>query len=166
MGYHVSGVDISENAKKLVENKLQNYPQFKDKVDLRILGPKDESLYWEDNFFDYIVSNQTVYYLFSKQKIVRLLNEFKRILKPQGRLIVTMMSRFNMGCIKGKEVGEDLYEWISYYKSENKPDRVYIVKDENHARDLFSMFKIHEVGYFDNYYCGVAGHHWVILASK
>ena len=29
-----------------------------------------------------------------------------------------------------------------------------------------NMFIVKEVGYLDNYYCGVGGHHWVILAEN
>ena len=70
-----------------------------------------------------------------------------------------------MGCTKGREIRKDVYEWDTYLKNDT-PDRCYIVRDEKHARDLFSVFEIQEVGWFDNYYCGVAGHHWVILASN
>lgn len=165
-GYSVFGVEVSKLALKITQQKLKNLPQFKDKVDLLLLRPEDKTLPYKDEYFDYILSNQTIYFLFSKEKITNLLGEFKRILKPGGQLIISMMSSFNSMCTKGKKVGPDLYEYICYDAPESMPNRLYIIRDEKHAREIFSMFNIHEVGYFDNNYCGIAGHHYVILASK
>lgn len=164
LGYICEGIEVSKNAKILAENKLQNYPQFEGKVNLHLLEKHQSSLPFEDNYFDYILSNQVVYFLAHEEKIKKLLNEFKRILKPNGRLIITMMSRLNHFCTKGIEIEPNIYKYED--KENNYLRYVYILLDEGHAREMFSIFKIHEIGWFDNYYCGVSGHHFVILASK
>ena len=163
-GYMCSAVEVSLNAKTLVENKLKEYPQFDGKVDLHILEEGQEHLPFEDDTFDYIVSNQVVYFLASEQKIVHLLSEFKRVLRSNGRLIITMMSRLNHFCFKGIEIEPNIYKYED--KGNDYIRYVYILRDEGHARDLFSLFEINEIGWFENYYCGVAGHHYVILASN
>lgn len=163
-GYSCSGVDIASTAKNVVIRKLEKYPKYKDKYSLHILTNDDKQLMFEDNSFDYIVSNQTVYFSASETGVLKLLREFNRVLKPDGRLIITMMSRLNTFCISGTEIEPNVYK---YYSKENDwTNYAYIVRDEGHARDLFSMFKIHEIGWFDNYYCGRSGHHFVVLASK
>ena len=163
-GYSCSGIDIVSTAKDIVIRKMEKYPQYKDKYDLHILKDDDKQLMFEDNCFDYIVSNQVVYFLADEEKIIMLLNEFKRILKPNGRLIITTMSRLNSYCIKGIEVEPNIF------KCEDKINEVskyfYIIQDQGHARDLFSMFNIQEIGWFDNYYCGHSGHHYVLLLSN
>lgn len=166
-GYEGYGIEVSQNAKKLVERKLRKHPEFGRKIDLRLLGPADETLPWKSNYFDYIVSNQVIYFLFSKVKIIRLLNEFNRVLKPRGKFIISTMGKSDMRCTKGKEVGPDLFEYsekdVSY---DGGTSRHYILRDEQHARELFSMFHIDEVGFFAHSYCGVTDHHYLILGEK
>lgn len=163
-GYNCSGIEVSKNAKSLVEKKLQTFPEYSGNVELHILEKDQETLPFKDNEFDYILSNQVVYFLANEHKIVALLNEFKRILKSSGKIIITMMSRLNHFCIKGTEIEPNVYE---YEDNENEyKNYVYIIRDEGHARELFSIYNIHEIGWFDNYYCGASGHHYVILASN
>ena len=163
-GYTCSGIDVAQSAKTLVKNKLTNYPHFEGKVDLHVLDNNTIALPFKDNYFDYIVSNQVLYFLADDQKIRHVLQEFIRILKPNGRLIISMMSRLNHFCIKGIEDPPHIYKYEE--KDTDFIRFVYILHDEEHVRDLFSCLKIHEIGWFDNYYFGVSGHHYVILASK
>lgn len=72
------------------------------------------------------------------------------------------MSRFNEACINGTPLGDNIYQW----EVKNQKAKVFITRDEKHARNVFGAFKINEIGYMDNYYCNVAGHHWVILAEN
>jgi len=164
IGHMVAGIEVSTEARKITEKKLKEYPLLKKRCELYMLTKNDKRLPYKSNSFDYILSNQTVYFLNSEKKIRYLLKEFNRILKPNGRIIISMMSRFNRGCTAGKYVGNNCYEYFADGLSE--PNKVYIVKDEDHIRKLFDVFKINEIGYFDNYYCGEAGHHFVVLASK
>ena len=164
-GYNVSGIEVSNEAKKVTEIKLLKYPEYRGKYNLMLINEKTKALPYPDNTFDFILSNQTVYFLFDEKNIIELLNEFKRVLKPKGRFIISMMSRMDTGCIDGTPLGDNRYEYGTF-ETDELSNRVYIVRDENHARQLFSMFKIHEVGYFDFYYCGECGHHWVVLGEK
>jgi hypothetical protein len=66
--------------------------------------------------------------------------------------------------MKGTEIKPNIYKYED--KRNGNLNYVYIIQDEGHARDLFSMFNIQEIGWFDNYYCGASGHHWVILLSN
>lgn len=164
-GYKVYGIEISNNAKQLAEGKLSKYPEYNGKWKLDIITEKDKMLPYNDDFFDYILANQVVYFLVDEYKIKHLLNEFKRVLKSKGKFIITMMSRFDIGTIDGYPIGANRYEYDTF-ETDSYPNRVYIIRDEGHARKLFSMFKVHEIGYFDFYYCGECGHHWVILGEK
>jgi SAM-dependent methyltransferase len=165
-GYYVSGIEISNEAKKLTEKKLKTHQELKGMFDLKILNGNDKILPYEDDTFDFILSNQTVYFLASRTKINRLINEFHRILKPGGKIIITMMSRLNTGCTSGVPLGDDVYEYVIANTKSSIPNRVYIIRDETHLRELFSVFKIDEIGYFDNYYGGMSGHHYVMMGRK
>jgi len=159
-GYTVDGIDIAENAIARVRDRLKGYSGWT----ADILRPCDEALPYQDNQFDFIVCNQVIYYLGSKERIKRLLNEFQRVLKPNGKVIITTMSRFNDGCTKGRIIGENIYEWEMGPVKKNI--NVYVFRDEKHIREVINMFNIVEIGYMDNYYCGVSGHHWVVLAEN
>ncbi len=164
-GYSVSGIEVSPSALKITEKKLERYPEFSGKFELALLDGSSKSLPYEDNYFDVILANQVLYFIGDKEKIEEMLIEFDRILRPGGKLIASMLSRINEFSVKGQEIIPDVYEYyISGLETENKL-QVYIIRDESHARELFSMFDINEVGYFDNYYCGVCGHHFVVLAE-
>lgn len=159
-GYTVGGIDITDNAIERVKHRLKELSGWTAKV----LRPQDEKLPYDDNAFDFILCNQVIYYLGSEERITRLLNEFQRVAKPGGKLIITAMSRFNDGCAKGAPLGDDVYEWEM--GPVGKKIRVYIFRDERHVREVMGMFAISEIGFMDNSYCGVRGHHWVVLAEN
>lgn len=158
-GYTVDGIDITDNAIERVQNRLKEHSGWTAKV----LRPSDEKLPYRDNAFDFILCNQVIYYLGSEERIKRLLYEFQRVLKPGAKLIITALSRFSDACTKGRRVEDNMYEWDMPIGEKIKS---YIFRDENHIRKVIDMFTINEIGYFDNYYCGVGGHHWVILAEN
>lgn len=155
-GYDVVGTEISSNAIKKIEKKLEDYPMLNWKAEL--IEPDDQRLPFDDNEFDFIMSNQTVYFITPKENTIKLLEEFKRVLKPGGKIIISMMSRFNQYCIRGEPLGDDIYRCDGW--------EVVILQTEKDVRDMFSMFKIDEIGYFDNYYFDMAGHHWVIIGEN
>ena len=161
MGYGCEGIDVSKTALALVENKLKRYPEFEGKCNLSLLGARQD-LPFADNHFDYILANQVIYFLASKEAVQKLLYEFQRVLKPGGKLIATMASQLNNYCSKGFEVKPDVYKYSEY----GLDFWAYVLRDEGHAREVFSMFDIQEIGWFDNHYCGSAGHHFVILATN
>lgn len=163
-GYTCTGVDTSESARKITEGKLDKHPEFKGKSRLYVLEENQKDLPFPDNQFDYILSNQVVFFLADEEKMLNLFREFKRVLKPKGRLIISMMSRLNSHCVNGKQVAPNIY--AEEHEDIGSTDYVYIVQDEAHVRRLFSMFEIHEVGWFENHYFGRSGHYYVVLAAN
>lgn len=167
LGYEMTGVEVSQEAFSITKRKLEERGYG---ADLRILTAKDQKLPFPDSSFNAIVCNQTLYFLVTEERITHCLNEFYRVMKPGARLICTMMSRFNSMCTEGIPIGCGAYE--HNFKGNltdappEMPNRVYVTWDEAHCRRLFHGFEIKEIGYFDNYYCGMAGHHWVVLAEK
>jgi len=75
-------------------------------------------------------------------------------------MIVSMLSRFNTYCIEGVPKGGHVY---TYTTATGEID-VYVAYDETHLRDIFAPFDIVEIGYWDNFYNGVCGHHYVVKA--
>lgn len=165
-GYSVEGIDVAESAKDLVLKKLKDKKDLLGRINLKTLTAEDgDKLPYPDNFFDFILSNQVVYHLGSRGAIDLLLDEFLRILKPAGKMIVTLMGSTNVFCQSGKQVDEHVYEYVDVTGSFG-PMRVYVFEDEKHIRRVFKKFQIDEVGWFDNNYCGINGYHFVVLCRK
>ena len=85
---------------------------------------------------------------------------FEVDLKPEGRMIISMLSRFNTYCFEGTPKGDNVFT----YKTPYGEIDVYVTYDETHLRDIFSLFNIVEIGYWDNYYNNISGHHFVVKA--
>lgn len=161
-GYQVSGIDVSSNVIKSLGQSLHKHYDS-NLYDLKIIEDSTTQLPYLDNSFDKILTNQTVYFLASEEKIKSLLTEFKRVLKPGGKIIISMMSRLNTYCINGTPLGDDIYR---YKQSDIETYDVFITRDETHLRDVFSAVAIDQIGWFDNYYNGISGHHYVLLAHN
>lgn len=168
-GYEMFGLDIDQSLINRVHGKISNRglkPAYQPVLD--IIDESTAQLPYQNGFFDAILSNQVVYLLADEEKIRFLLSEFRRVVKPGGYLLVTLMGEKNVCCVKGRYLGNNVYEYDDASRMNKiKGDfthRYYIVHSEPHIRYLFSEFEIDEVGYFDNNYLGIAGHHYVVMA--
>ena len=166
--YEMYGVDVDDSLitrlrKKIAMRKIS----LKHKPQLFTLEHDTERLPYEDNFFDCILSNQVIYLLADERKILHLLKEFHRITRPGGRLLITLMGEKNCCCVQGRYLGNNVYEYDDSSKMNkikgNFIHRYYIVHSRSHIQYLFKDFVIDEIGSFDNDYCGIGGHHYVVM---
>ena len=77
-GLKVSGIDLSEEAIEFAKNKTNNRIEFK-------VG----SVYhlpWEDNSFDIVLSSDVIEHL---EDVSQYLKEIKRVLKPNGKCVIS-----------------------------------------------------------------------------
>lgn len=158
-GYDVWGLDVSKTAVKRGRSRLKKLGL---NAHLDVVDTSWEKLPFPDDFFDVIHSSQCIYFLGDLGKINRLLNEFKRILKPDGKIYVSTLGRENSICKEGKRIKENIYSCNRV----SVPQNCYVYPDKNALRKSFCIFDIVEIGSFNNVYCGVNGFHWVVLAQK
>ncbi len=95
-------IDLTQAMLKRAENKLKKH-NLLDKVDLRLGDAKN--LPYPDETFD-IVYNAYMFDLIDVSEFPTILSEFKRVLKPGGKLVLVNMSKNK----KGKTLYEFLYE--------------------------------------------------------
>ena len=97
------GVDISSGMLEVTGNRLKKHG-FLDRVEL-YRGDAMEMSY-VDNKFDAVFMSFTLE-LFDTPEIPKILNEIKRVLKPEGRLGVVSLSKDY-----GETMSLKLYEWF------------------------------------------------------
>ena len=100
-GYTVYGLDVSESALATTKNrfKVDNNDLIKN-LHLSLLSKKTTKLNFDDNYFDYIVAMSILSLLGSEERIKLLLNEFKRVLKKGGKIVLDINdheSEFSQG---------------------------------------------------------------------
>ena len=87
--YDLVGIDTNPYLKKLLkkvaEKKKLKMPKF------QVLKANSKKLPFRDNYFDYIYAFSVLSLLGDKTKISSLLSEFKRIIKPNGKIIISTM---------------------------------------------------------------------------
>jgi len=81
-GAQAFGVDYADSALKFSRQALE-----KNKVKAEVLKIKDEKLPFENSFFDVVFLLDVVEHLYPSQ-LKKVLNEIKRVLMPQGHLII------------------------------------------------------------------------------
>jgi SAM-dependent methyltransferase len=155
-GHEVFGIDVTDSI----------YPLIKKNLDLHNLDPENILRFthaqppllllpYEDNSFDFILSNQVQYFSASEDEIHNINKELLRILKPGGSIFITMMGvRHYYITHHLKELSQDAQ--IYKIRVTDPAHRLYgvsedvlAVRDENHLIDLFNEFENVSVGYFD-----------------
>ncbi|MBQ3415407.1 MAG: class I SAM-dependent methyltransferase [Clostridia bacterium] len=103
-GKKVIPCDYSRNA---VQNIQKNFPE----VERTECFDMTKGLPFEDNFTDIIISDLSLHY-FTERKTFEVLNEIKRVLKPDGILLfrVNSVKDVNYGAGEGKEIEPHLYK--------------------------------------------------------
>ncbi len=103
-GKKVIPCDYSKNA---IENIKNNFPE----IERAECFDMSRGLPFEDNFTDIIISDLSLHY-FTEKKTFEILDEIKRVLKPNGLLFfrVNSVKDVNHGAGKGKEIEPHLYE--------------------------------------------------------
>ncbi len=160
--YDVYGVETSKSAINLVKNKSNKFKKFNVK-NLKYLKSGTKNLNFKDNFFDSIACISVISLLQNKKNIENLLNEFLRILKPGGRLIVDIngpKGDFKKG---GRFINEDEYE----YNLQNKRKiRIYAPKSKSAFKKIFKNYKIIEIGEIYFNYFEFKDHEFIACLEK
>ncbi len=103
-GKRVIACDYAQNA---VRNILRNFPEVEKAVCLDMT----EGLPFENDFTDLIICDLSLHY-FTERRTLLILDEIKRVLRPNGMLLfrVNSVRDVNHGAGKGRAVEHHLYE--------------------------------------------------------
>jgi SAM-dependent methyltransferase len=153
--YTVSGVDVAPEFKTLVGKNLELHnldPSLQD--NFKVIDPDSTTLDFPDNHFDFVLSNQVLYYLPSVEHIKKVCNEIRRVLRPNGCVFFTMIGLRNYYITHYlRQVHDNRVFEIGIEDPEHrlKGIREYLLpmRDEEDLRSLFDMFEPLTIGYFD-----------------
>lgn len=167
-GYEVYGTEVAESSLELLKENMNTYFSTTNGTCNHItIKPNTTKLPYPAQFFDFILSNQVLYYLPSKEHIQKLCKEFRRILKPGGVVMFTMMGLKNYMISKyGKEVKPNLYKVeINKGRLKGFKNYVYIPNGQEEILDLFKEFKCLKLGYFDNDIMDGSNFHYIFIGK-
>ena len=143
-GHEIYGLETSVTALNITKKKIKSK---KLKSNLKILS-NDKKLEFEDNFFDNIICLSVFSQLKNKKNAIHLLNEFNRILKKDGILVID---------INGPK-SEYFYKKKNFFSLKNKKDFLHILKKNN--------FKIINHGEVYKSYLNMKDHEFLAIAKK
>lgn len=109
MGCDCYGVDLNEGIIKNVRDVMISRG-----YDLTFSVGSNTSIPFPDNFFNLVISLNTLHYEGSEEKILAALNEFKRVLKPGGALYISTVGPKHDIYTKAKPLLNHRYEVANF----------------------------------------------------
>lgn len=172
-GYDVWGVDVTPKSMEFLQKNLtwrhlvpvlsQNFS---------IIPPENVALPFADNFFDFILSNQVLYYIPSAEQIRAVCRELSRCLRPGGAVFFSMMGPQNyylrkfVARVHPGGIREIYIDDPSHRLCGNR-EFMYLVEDEQGLRDLFAEFTCVSTGFFNESMLDMPSNfHWIFIGTK
>ena len=143
-GHEIYGLETSHTALKITKKKIKNK---KAKLNLKILS-SSKKLQFSDNFFDNIICLSVFSQLKNRKNAIHLLNEFNRILKKNGILIID---------INGPK-SDHFYKKKDFFSLKNQKNFLDILKKND--------FKIINHGEVYKSYLNIRDHEFLAIAKK
>jgi len=148
-GYKIDGIDVSSKWLKLTKKRIKKIDYIKNQPNLLLLDPAKSELPFDNNSFDYIVAMSILSLLGSEKKIKNLLREFKRILKPSGKIIIDINDQQSEFSENKKEIEKNVFlakpvdKEVACYCLKNEEEFSRLVEDFFDIKDLgFSSHKV------------------------
>lgn len=162
-GYKLFGIDVSKGMLNATSKRLKKEKLAKN-CNLKILGLNDKKLPYKKNFFDYIIAMSVLSLLGSEKKIKNLLNEFKRVLKPNGKLILDINDHKSEFALNKKQIEKNVF----LTKPVNdKEVRTFCLKNEKDFKKIVSSyFLIKDIGFSSHKLFGREITEFIISAQK
>lgn len=166
LGYDVTGADTSPHAKIMIDRKVREFPSFSNKYDFKTINPAEKELPFEDNSFDYIVCASLLSLLSSKDCILNLLTEFKRVIKPGGRLFLDANGKNSEFAIFSEKIGDESYIYRGNNKNGNPIEVICFDNMENFSSLVSKVFKVDEVGVTSHRFFDYAEEEFIVCAQN
>ncbi len=165
-GYEVHAVDATQGSIDLVSGKLDGLPELKSKARLQKLAENAESLPFADNTFDYLVCVSVLSLVGSQERVICLLKEFQRVMKPGGKLILDINDSNSDFSGKNEYIGNNIFLYRGE-KGDEDPIPTYCLPDEQSFVEIVQpFFNIADVGYSTHKYFHRRINEWIICCQN
>ena len=164
-GYEIEGLDISPGALRRSEETIrQRFGTFDNRTTLRLLQTEDDQLPYDDSTFDYVNCMSVLSLLGNRVSIMKLLAEFRRVMKNGAKIIVDINGRNSDFAQKGTlESPND--PGVFCYGSPSM--LVYCPNSAADFSDIVSpYFDIDDIGTTTHKYFGQSHEEYLICAHK
>ena len=166
IGHKVNGVDTSPYSLKMVERMIGSFENLKKNAELQVLDPNAERIPFEDETFDYVVCASVFSLLSTKERILEVLKEFKRVLKPDGKLFLDINGVNSEFAIYSEALGDDLFIYKGR-SGNNPPMQVVCFDSEEKLRELVeNVFVVDETGITTHKFYEFAEEEYIACARK
>lgn len=165
-GYEVHGVDAAQGAIDLVRHKLAGCPELAARANLSRIEPDAHALPFADASFDFVVAMSILSLLGSESAVSHLLSEFRRVLKPGGKIILDINDHDSEFSTNQEQVEPNVFLFRGM-KGQDFPVRCFCLPDEESFRRLIEPhFRIVDFGYSAHKLFGRRINEWIVSAVK
>ncbi len=146
-GFNVNAIDTSPYAIEKIKTKLSDRPELRKKASLHVLDSAATSLPFEDNTFDFVVCSSVLSLLSTPERIQKLMEEFRRVMRPGAKAYLDINGPESMFAVPGKSLGNDVYEYRGR-DGQGNPQMIYCPSTQEKFKALVEPYLlVDEVGY-------------------
>lgn len=165
-GYEVHAVDAAQGAIDMVARKLAVRPDIMQRAHLKRIEPEAEALPFDDASFDFIVAFSILSLLGSEKAVRHLLAEFRRVLKPGGKIVLDINDHDSEFSTNQEQIEPNVFLFRGM-KGKDDPVRCFCLPDEQSFVGLVSSyFTVVDSGYAAHKLFGRRINEWIVSAVK
>lgn len=158
-GFIVVGIDISKTALQVAEQKIEN----EDLQNVILVYGDIASLPFPSQHFDAIISINVIHHN-KISDIEKMVNEIYRVLRHDGKGLVTVVSDMDYKFGKGRRLEENTYELSE--EAHREKGMIHHFFNELETRAFFGKFAILTTGLLHKDVEEGRSYHWEVMFSK
>ncbi|SNZ03786.1 Methyltransferase domain-containing protein [Persephonella hydrogeniphila] len=134
LGMDIFGVEISDEICQQVYKHFSKYG-----IDIKLRTGSNTNIPFPDNFFDYIVSWNVIHYEDNEENLKKALNEYRRVLKPEGKLILSTVGEKHGIKKGGHYISKNIF-LVQRKDDFRYGEKFFYFENENEIKKYFSIF--------------------------
>ena len=134
LGWDVTGCEINETVVDHARKTVAEYG-----YDIPVDLGENERLRYEDGSFDFLLSMNVIHYAQSREAMDRTVEEYSRVLKPGGRVLVVTTTQDNW-LLKNAEYLDSNRMRVRIPGDYRQNEILYVFQNQNELRNMFKPY--------------------------